>query len=164
MIKLLVLDVDGTMTDGKISYDANGVESKSFSVKDGLAIRTWLDLGFKVAIITGRESPIVEKRAGELKIDYLIQKCKKKLEKVEEICKEENITLENVCAIGDDLNDLKMLKAVGRSYTLQDANPMVKPFVDEVLEKSGGDGAIALMISKLIKEKNLEEEYISLWL
>ena len=164
MIKLLVLDVDGTLTDGRITYDSNGFESKSFSVKDGLALRTWQDLGFKVAIITGRESNIVERRAKELKIDYLYQKCKNKLEKVEEICKKESITLENVCAIGDDLNDLKMLQSVGRSFTLSDCNPLIKPFVETVLDKKGGEGAVASMVEILIEEKDMTKEYIAQWL
>ncbi len=164
MIELLVLDVDGTLTSGAITYDSNLVESKSFNVKDGLAIRTWCDLGFKVAIITGRDSPIVAKRAQELRVHYIEQNCKNKLAMVKKICTKEKISLENVCAIGDDLNDLQMLQSAGRSFTLQDANPMIKPFVDEILEKQGGDGAVALMIEKLIQEKNLTNEYINQWL
>lgn len=164
MIKLIVLDVDGTMTDGKIIYNVSGWESKEFNVKDGLAIATWKKMGRKVAIITGRESPIVEKRAQELKIDYVIQKCKQKGEQVKELAKKEDIALSAVAAIGDDLNDLSMLKEAGRSFCPADANAMIKPFVTTVLEKNGGYGAVASMIDIIIKEEEKEDEYIGQWL
>ena len=164
MIELIVLDVDGTMTDGGIIYDSNGVENKKFNVKDGLAIATWKKMGRKVAIITGRESKIVERRAGELKIDFLVQKCKTKEAKVKELAKSLDITLSSVAAIGDDLNDLGMLKAVGKSFCPNDANEMIKPFVNTVVEENGGYGAVASMIKKIIKEENKEEEFINQWL
>ncbi len=84
-IELIVLDVDGTMTDGRISYGESGDEVKSFSVKDGLAIVSWLKLGKKVAIITGRKSQIVERRAKELHIEHFYQGCSDKLKTLNEL-------------------------------------------------------------------------------
>ncbi|MCV6608843.1 MAG: HAD-IIIA family hydrolase [Campylobacterales bacterium] len=164
MIELIVLDVDGTLTDGGIIYGSDGVESKKFNVKDGLAIATWKKMGRKVAIITGRESNIVERRANELKIDFLVQKCKTKEAKIKELAESLDITLSSVAAIGDDLNDLGMLKAVGDSYCPKDSNEMIKPYVKNVLEEKGGEGAVAAMIKQIIKEENKEEEFISQWL
>ncbi len=163
MIKLIVLDVDGTMTDGRIIYDTHGAESKEFSVKDGLAISSWKKLGRKVAIITGRVSLVVERRAKELGVDFLVQNCKNKGEKVEEISKELGISLKEVCAIGDDLNDMKMLIASGKSFCPKDANVLIHPYVDEVLESNGGNGAVAEMIFKIVKEEKAVKEYIELW-
>lgn len=113
MIKLLVFDVDGCLTDGSIIYGSNSDEYKAFNVKDGLAIASWARLGFKTAIITGRNSKVVERRANELCITHLYQGVKDKKSLLEKILKEENLTWENVAAIGDDLNDFGMLQSVG---------------------------------------------------
>jgi len=162
-IELIVLDVDGTLTDGKISYSEKGDEIKSFSVKDGLAIASWVKLGKEVAIITGRRSKIVERRANELKIQHLFQGVHNKQEVLEELLKKLNLTMENVASIGDDLNDLKMLKASKLSYVPIDASVYVKEIATEVLTLKGGDAAVREMIEKLIILENLEEEYLALW-
>ena len=109
MIELIVLDVDGTLTDGKITYSNSGEETKSFDVADGLAIAVWTKkFGKKAAIITGRNSSIVEKRAKELNITHLHQGIKNKQEVLEEILKKEGLSWHQVAAIGDDLNDYNM--------------------------------------------------------
>ena len=110
MIKFLVLDVDGCLSDGKIIYTNSGDEIKSFNVKDGLAIKSWQEMGFDIAIITGRKSKIVEYRAKELNIKYFYQNVKDKLSKLKEIINDLNLKLDEVGAIGDDLNDLKCYK------------------------------------------------------
>ena len=163
MIELLVLDVDGCLTDGAITYTQSGDELKSFNVKDGLAIASWIKIGKKVAIITGRDSKIVEKRMGELKVSYLYQGIKDKKSKLEEILKKENLTHERVAAIGDDLNDYHMLKSVGRSFTPSDGVEDIKEIVDTVLNTSGGSGAIREMIEILLVENNLKEEFLATW-
>ena len=162
-IELIVLDVDGTMTDGKIVYTQNGDELKSFSVKDGLAIASWIKLGKKVAIITGRSSKIVENRATELGIQHFYQGVHKKKERLEEILKELNLTMDNVASIGDDLNDYTMLSASKYSYVPADASVYVKNIATEVLSSNGGEGAVREMIEKLIILENLEESYLALW-
>jgi len=152
MIELLILDVDGTLTDGKIIYGNNGEEFKNFDVKDGLAIATWTKkLGKKVAIITGRKSMLVESRAKELKIDYLFQGVDNKDEILENILQEENLTWEQTAAIGDDLNDYKMLKKVGLSFAVGDAVDDVKSLVNVVCKNNGGNGAVREMIEYILK-------------
>ena len=163
MIELIVLDVDGTMTDGKITYSSSGEELKSFCVKDGLAIASWIALGKKVAIITGRESNIVAKRAKELKIKHFYQKIKQKDKKLEEILKQENLTWNNVAVIGDDLNDYLMLKKAKISFCPLNATNFIKNSVDIVLNYNGGDGAVRDMIEYLISLEGLQEEFLSLW-
>ena len=162
-IELLVLDVDGCMTDGKITYTSSGEELKSFNVKDGLAIASWIRFGKKVAIITGRKSNIVQKRAEELGISHIYQNIKDKKSKLEEILKIENLCLNQVAGIGDDLNDYTMLKSVAHSFTPQDGTDIIKNIVDTVLEKNGGAGAIRQMIDIIIDKNREREEFNKLW-
>ncbi|BAF69890.1 KdsC family phosphatase [Nitratiruptor sp. SB155-2] len=164
MIELLVLDVDGCMTDGSITYTNSLDEAKSFNIKDGFAIVQWLRLGKKVAIITGRTSKIVEYRAKELGIEYLYQRVKRKEEKLFELCQKLSIPLENVAAIGDDLNDYRLLKHVGLSFAPADAVDFIKKHVDIVLAKGGGKGAVREMIEYLLRQDGLYEEYLSFWI
>jgi 3-deoxy-D-manno-octulosonate 8-phosphate phosphatase (KDO 8-P phosphatase) len=164
LIKLLVLDVDGCLTDGGIHYTQNGDEFKTFSVKDGLAIASWIRLGGDVAIITGRSSKIVEKRAKELGIKEIHQGIKDKKSKLQEILQDLNLTLQNVAAIGDDLNDYAMLKSVKRSFTPNDGVADIKEIVDITLSKNGGDGAVREMIEIILKDEKRYEEFLNLWL
>jgi 3-deoxy-D-manno-octulosonate 8-phosphate phosphatase (KDO 8-P phosphatase) len=163
MIKLLVFDVDGCLTDGSIIYGTNQDEYKAFNVKDGLAIASWSRLGLKSAIITGRNSKVVERRAKELNITHLYQGIKDKKSLLEEILKEEDLSWENVAAIGDDLNDFNMLKSVGWSFTPNDAVSHIKQNVTTVLTKDGGKGAVREMIDMIVKKDRLEEEFLKLW-
>ncbi|NOQ29956.1 MAG: HAD-IIIA family hydrolase [Helicobacteraceae bacterium] len=163
MIELIVLDVDGCLSNGQITYSEDEVEIKSFNVKDGLAIRSWGRLGKKIAIITGRESKIVERRAGELKVDFIHQGISDKATLLNNIVDELGITMQNVAAIGDDMNDYKMLKSVGLSFTPNDGSKHIKEIVNTVLETKGGDGAVREMIELLLKRDNLEEEFLDLW-
>jgi len=162
-IELIVLDVDGTLTDGKITYTQNGDEIKSFCVKDGLAIASWIKLGKEVAIITGRSSSIVERRAKELGIKHFYQGIHNKQEILENLLKKLNLTMENVASAGDDLNDYKMLKASKLAFAPSNASLHIKAISDDVLSVSGGNGAIREMIEKLIVLENLEDEYLALW-
>jgi len=163
VIELLVFDVDGCLTNGQITYSENGDEIKSFNVKDGLAISSWIRLGKKAAIITGRRSKIVERRAKELGINYLFQGVHNKLEVLEGICQKENIQLCNVAAIGDDLNDHNMLQAVGKSFTPADGSEYVRELSGVVLYNTGGNGAVREMIEIIIKESDLEEDFLKIW-
>ncbi len=163
MIELIIVDVDGTMTNGQITYSASGEELKSFCVKDGLALVSWKKLNKKIAIITGRESSIVEKRAKELQVDFLYQKIKNKSEKVEEILKELNLSWENVAVIGDDLNDYSMFVQAKYSFTPKNASSYMKKIATFNLANKGGEGAVREMIEILIKLEGLEEEFLNLW-
>ncbi len=157
MIELIILDVDGTLTDGSIIYSNNGDELKNFDVKDGLAVASWTKkLGKKAAIITGRKSLLVERRAKELGITHLYQGYDNKDEILQKILKEENLTWEQTAAIGDDLNDYKMLKKVGLSFAVGDAVDDIKSMVNIVCKKNGGNGAVREMIEYIIQEDQLK--------
>ncbi|MDY0320637.1 MAG: HAD hydrolase family protein [Arcobacteraceae bacterium] len=168
MIKLLVIDVDGTMTDGKIIYTSTQEhyeETKQFCVKDGLAVAVWTKkLGLKAAIITGRKSKVVEIRARELGITHLYQGIDNKLEILQEIMKQENIAKNEVAAIGDDLNDYKMLQYVGLSFCPNDASAYIKDIVNVVCNQKGGNGAVREMVEYICKAYNMEDEFLSAWL
>ena len=164
MIELIVLDVDGTLTDGKITYSTSGEETKSFDVADGLAIAVWTkNFGKKAAIITGRNSSIVEKRAKELNITHLYQGVKNKQEVLEKILEKEGLTWNQVAAIGDDLNDYNMLKKVGLSFTPANGTHYLKDFVHVVCKNSGGNGAVREMLEYIFKEDGLEEDFLNAW-
>ena len=162
-IELIVLDVDGTMTDSRITYSENGDEIKSFNVKDGLAIASWRKLGKQVAIITGRSSHIVARRAEELRIEHFYQGIENKKEVLENLLDKLELTMDNVAAIGDDLNDLQMLKAANISFVPRDASAYVDKIAKVILTKRGGDGAVREMIEHLIVKEGLENKYLELW-
>lgn len=159
-----MLDVDGCLTDGKIIYASDGSEIKNFNVKDGLAISSWIKMGFQAAIITGRNSEIVAKRAKELGISYLFQGIKDKESVLKELLERLNLKQYEVGAIGDDLNDYKMLRSVGRSFTPKDGAKEIRELVDTVLTSKGGDGAVREMIDILVDEGDLREQFMALWL
>jgi 3-deoxy-D-manno-octulosonate 8-phosphate phosphatase (KDO 8-P phosphatase) len=163
MIELLVLDVDGCLTNGEITYTQEGDELKTFSVKDGLAIASWIKMGKKVAIITGRNSRIVDRRAKELKIPYIYQGIKDKESKLAEILADAKLHYENVAAIGDDLNDYHMLKRAKLSFTPHDGVKHIKEIVDIVLSKKGGEGAVREMIDIIIEKEGLTQRFLSTW-
>ena len=162
-IELIVLDVDGTMTDSRITYSEIGDEIKSFNVKDGLAIASWRKLGKQVAIITGRSSSTVARRAKELHIEHFYQGIHNKKEVLETLLKKLDMTMDNVAAIGDDLNDLQMLKSAKISFVPRDSSAYVDKVATVVLSKKGGDGAVREMIEQLIVKEGLEEKYLELW-
>ena len=163
MIELLVFDVDGCLTDGSITYSENGDEIKSFNVKDGLAISTWIRMGNKAAIITGRRSKIVERRAKELGINFLFQGVHNKDEVLDNIRKDLGISYANIAAIGDDLNDSKMHSSVGKSFTPADGSEYIKNICDTVLFARGGQGAVREMIEAIIKDNGTEDEFLKIW-
>jgi len=164
MIKLIVLDVDGCLSDGKLIYSNDALESKNFSVKDGLGITTWIKLGNEVVIITGRKSNIVQARAKELGIKYLFQGVKDKKSLLKNLLDELKISFENVGVIGDDLNDFGMLKLAGRSFTPKDGVKEIKEIVDTVLDYNGGDGAVRQMIDILVDENAQREQFMKVWI
>lgn len=164
MIELIVLDVDGTLTDGKIIYTDNGDELKNFDVKDGLAVASWTKkFNKKAAIITGRESKLIQRRADDLGITHLYQKIHNKDEILEEILDKENLTWENVAVIGDDLNDYKMLKKAHLSFAPADAVDDIKNMVNIVCKNSGGSGAVREMVEYILQYDNSEKSLKDLW-
>ena len=150
-IKLLILDVDGVMTDGRIIFDSNGIESKFFNVKDGHGIKMLQRGGIEVAIISGRGSQVVTNRAAELGISIVHQKSLDKLAPYNSILAETGLIDEEVAFIGDDLIDIPVLKRVGFAAAPCDAVSEVLPLVHYVTSKSGGWGAVREVSDMLLK-------------
>ncbi len=163
MIRLVILDVDGCLSDGKISYTESGVESKNFNVRDGFGIKMIAKMGYTVAIITGRNSPIVTHRAKELDISYVYQGVKDKLAVAQALCAELNLLPHEVAAIGDDLNDYRLLQWVGRAFTPANGSRYTKS-VAQVLTLCGGDGCVREMIEILIDENGDQGRFLEGWM
>jgi 3-deoxy-D-manno-octulosonate 8-phosphate phosphatase (KDO 8-P phosphatase) len=159
-IKLLILDNDGVLTDGKIIYNENYIESKNFSAKDGLGIRLLQQTDLELAIITGRTSKILERRCEDLDIKYLHQKVRNKLAKTTNLLKELDLTWDNVAYLGDDWNDYPVMKRCAISATPADAFDTIKAEVDIVLQRKGGEGAVREFIEIILKEKGIFEDTV----
>lgn len=153
-IKLILLDVDGTLTDGKIYYDNNGNEMKSFDAKDGMAIAQAVKTGIEVGIITGRKSTIVDKRANELGIKYVYQGISNKVEVLKKISRISGIHLNEIMYIGDDINDLEIMNKILISACPNDAANEVLEYVDIISNKKAGNGAVREIIELVLKEQN----------
>jgi 3-deoxy-D-manno-octulosonate 8-phosphate phosphatase (KDO 8-P phosphatase) len=151
-IKLLLLDVDGVMTDGGITYSNSGDELKRFNTKDGYGIVKFQRTGLKIGIITGRVSKVVERRAEELGITEVYQNFENKIEAYESIKKKLHLTDANIAYIGDDEFDLAVLKTVGFSAAPSDAVPVVKKQVHYVCKLSGGNGAVREVIDMILHD------------
>lgn len=150
-IRLLLLDVDGIMTDGRIIYDQHGNEFKAFDVKDGHGLKLLQRAGIRVGIITGRSSTVVSRRAAELGIDILYQGAKIKLDPYREIRATTGLADHQIAYMGDDLVDLPILRRVGFSVTVADAVPQLAALVDYVTERAGGRGAVREVCDLLLK-------------
>jgi 3-deoxy-D-manno-octulosonate 8-phosphate phosphatase (KDO 8-P phosphatase) len=160
-IRLLLLDVDGVLTDGRITYDSQGREHKSFDVKDGHGLKMLQRAGLVVGIITGRRSSIVELRARELGIDIVVQGAKSKLEPYENILQQQGLRDEEVAYVGDDLVDLPILRRAGFAVTVADGVEDLKSQVHYVTVRSGGRGAVREVCDLLLKESGRWEEVTS---
>lgn len=150
-VKLLVMDVDGVLSNGQIIYDQNGHETKCFDVQDGFGIECLHKAGFQTAIITGRKSAMVDKRAKELNITYYLQGRSDKLTALQEILAETDITLAECAYIGDDWVDIKALQAVGFAVAVANAHNEVIKRADMVTTRAGGQGAVRELCDVLLK-------------
>ena len=153
-IRLLVMDVDGVMTDGKITYTSDGQELKSFNIKDGLGIKRAQASGIETAIITGRKSPMVEQRARELGIAHLVQGREDKLAALADLVDQMNLSLDQVAYIGDDLPDLTAIESVKLGACPADAATEVKSKANWVSTRSGGDGCVRELCDLLVSHKS----------
>ena len=154
-IKLLLLDVDGVMTDGRIIFLNDGGEAKAFDVKDGHGLKLIQRAGIKVGIITGRQSDIVARRAAELGIELVYQGAKDKMQPFMEILEKLGLKASEVAYVGDDLVDLPVMRLVGFSATVADASDDIKPYVDLVTSRPGGRGAVREVCDLLLKQSSL---------
>ncbi|HID37928.1 MAG TPA: 3-deoxy-D-manno-octulosonate 8-phosphate phosphatase [Calditrichaeota bacterium] len=149
-IKLILMDVDGVLTDGEIIYSSDGAEIKKFNVQDGMGITLARMAGLKTGIITGRISEMVKRRAEELKFDIVSQGSFNKLPRYEQIKQQFNLTDEEIAYIGDDILDLSILKKVGFSAAVANARDEVKAICDYVTIHQGGQGAVREVIDKIL--------------
>ena len=150
-IKLFAMDVDGTMTDGKIYMGQQGEMMKAFNIKDGYGIRLLRENGVVTAMITARQSQIAENRAKELGIDEVVQGAAEKAEALSALCAKYHIAAENAAFIGDDLNDLQAMAFAGLSLCPSDAVSAVREAADVVLTASGGNGAIREAAERILR-------------
>ncbi len=153
-IKLLLLDVDGVLTDGKIIYSDNGEETKSFNSKDGLGIRLLMDSKIKIGIITGRKSKALSYRCKNLGITLLFDGITNKLDAFNLILKKTNILPKETAFAGDDLPDLPVMKKAGLSICPADAPPYIKEHADIITNQKGGDGAIREVCEQILKAQD----------
>ncbi len=159
-IKLLILDCDGVLTDGKVVYDSNQNELKNFSAKDGLGIKLLSFSEIKIAIITGRKSEMLTKRCEELGITLLFQKIRNKIKKTEELLNDLHLGWENIAYLGDDWNDYPVMEKCQISAVPNDAFESIKNKVDIITKRKGGEGAVREFIEIILKEQGIYEEVV----
>lgn len=154
-IKLLLMDCDGVLTDGRLYFSAGGEELKVFHARDGQGIVMWHAAGFRSGIISGRNSAIVDMRAGQLGVEFIWQGRKDKVAAFQEILNAAGVTAEEVAFIGDDTPDAEVMPFVGFSVAVGDAHPKVKSAAHHVTSLEGGRGAVREVIDMLLDAKNL---------
>lgn len=162
-IKLLVLDVDGVLTDGGLYVDDQGKPSKQFNVKDGLGIKLAQRVGIHVAILTGKTSHVVEHRAKELAIEHVIQGSKNKAEDIKSLAERLGIALSDTAMMGDDLPDLPAFAVAGYTLAPADAADEVTQAASFVASKRGGRGAVREAIEHLIKAQGKWDEALAVF-
>ena len=150
-IELLVLDVDGVLTDGTLIINADGSEGKCFNTLDGHGIRMWKRAALKVAFLSGRDSAPTKYRAQQLEIDYCLQDCHNKLPALKQLVEQMGISVKAAAYIGDDLPDLPAMRAVGFSAAVANAVDEVKATADYVTACRGGCGAVREVIEYILK-------------
>lgn len=153
-VKLLILDVDGVLTDGRIVVDDAGLESKAFDVKDGHGLKMVMRFGIDVVLLTGRRSRVVEHRAADLGITEVHQGILNKVEAFAEILNRRNMTPEETACVGDDVVDIPLLRRAGFSVAVADAVPEVRRVVDHVTQQRGGWGAVREVCELILKAQN----------
>jgi len=151
-IKLLLLDVDGVLTDGSIIYTHSGTEMKAFSTKDGFGIRLLQEAGVEVGVITARSSEAVQRRAQDLKLAHVYQGVRNKIEAFDKILSEQGLSAQEIAYMGDDWLDLPLLIRVGLSAAPADAVAEVRESVHYVTASPGGRGAVREICDLLLKE------------
>ncbi|GAB5402428.1 MAG: HAD-IIIA family hydrolase [Aureliella sp.] len=159
-IRLIISDVDGVLTDGRITIDNAGIESKSFFVRDGLGIKLWQRCGFTFALLTARNSQVVKIRAGELGVNVVRQGFSDKLPAAREIFEELNVAPAEVCYIGDDLPDLPVMYEVGLPVTVADGAPEVQSAATWTMNAAGGRGAVRELVQRLLVAKGRWEDCV----
>ena len=159
-IKLLLTDVDGVLTDGGVILDNQGVESKCFNIRDGLAVRLWQQVGGLAGIVTGRSSQVVKLRAAELDMQVVRQGVKDKLPEVQAIAVSMGLKAEEIAYVGDDLPDLPTIRYAGLGIAVADAPEEVREGSDYVTSVPGGHGAVREVVELILKNSGRWESAI----
>ena len=159
-IKLLLLDVDGVLTDGGIIYNDNGSETKVFNVKDGLGIKLLMEAGISIGIVTGRRSNALYNRCNDLGIKLIYDGVDNKIDVLDALLDQTGVTAEEVAFIGDDLPDLSLMKTIGLSIAVGDAHKTILDNADMVTSAKGGHGAVREACEAILKAKGLWEDIL----
>lgn len=159
-IQLIISDVDGVLTDGGITFDNQGIETKKFHVRDGMGIKLWQRAGYHFAILTARSSHIVKLRAAELDISIVRQGFEDKFPIAQQIMEELQLTPENVCYIGDDLTDLRVMTSVGLGVAVADAATDVRSSAHMTTKLAGGQGAVRELVEKILQTQKRWDELV----
>lgn len=149
-VKLLSLDVDGILTDGGLYYTETGGELRKFNVKDGMGMKKLREAGVEICIISASTTNAIQERGKRLGIPHVYTGAKNKIDILNKICAELNIDLSNVAHMGDDLNDLPIMEAIGTPITVADAVEAVKEQTIYITQKNGGQGAVREICDLLI--------------
>ncbi len=163
-IKILVSDVDGVLTDSGAYYSGDGIELKKFNIRDGMGMVLLRKAGYKIAIVTTENTKIVEKRAERLQVDDLIQGSYNKMEAIEKLIAKYSLKWEEIAFIGDDINDIVVMKKVGFSATPANATAINKKIADYVTKTNGGYGAVREVCDLFLDLKWKGEAITELWL
>ncbi|QDU94914.1 KdsC family phosphatase [Lignipirellula cremea] len=159
-VELILSDVDGVFTDGGIIFDNQGIETKRFHVRDGLAVKLWRQAGYQFGLISSRSSQIVRNRSAELGIDLVRQGVPEKLPVAQEIITSLKLQPEQVCYIGDDLPDLPVIQYVGVGVAVADAAAELRTAALLTTKAPGGEGAIRELVETLLKAKQRWDEVV----
>ncbi len=162
-IKLLILDVDGVLTDGRIIYDSKGRDSKFFDVHDGLGVYLLRRLGIKTILITAKGSKTIKPRAKDMRVDEYYEDVFPKTKVLDKILNKHNVSKEEICFIGDDLVDLSIMKAVGFPVAVANASQDIKAAAGYVTQKSGGRGAVRETAELILKTQGKWDEAIRIY-
>ncbi|MBF0302224.1 MAG: HAD-IIIA family hydrolase [Desulfamplus sp.] len=163
-IKLLLLDVDGVLTDGKITYTDSGEEIKNFCVKDGFGLRILMDSGVKVGIVTGRTANgALSARCKNLGINLIFDGIKNKREALNKILENQKVKQYETAFAGDDLPDIPVMRKCGFSFAVANASPEVIQISDYTTKHRGGDGAVREICEVILKAKGLWEDILQHW-
>jgi len=160
-IKLLLLDVDGVLTDGRIIYDSRGRDSKFFDVHDGLGVYILRKAGIKTVLITAKGSRAIIPRARDMRVEELFADVSPKTAALEKILKKYKVGIEEVCFVGDDLVDLGLMKRVGFSVAVFNAAPEIKQSASYITIRQGGRGAVREVAELILKSQGKWEEIIN---
>jgi len=163
-VKLIVLDVDGTLTDGTLLYTDGGGQSKAFHVADGLGIVMAQAVGIRVAVLSARSSRVVETRMAELGIEDVLQNCGDKAQTLNGLLKKYHLRAKEAAYVGDDINDLPAFEAVGVKIAVANASEHLKAKADWVTPRAGGAGAVRDAIEEILRRQGRLDEAVAAYL